>query len=263
MIPIGESAVLGFLQGATEFLPVSSSAHLLLFPWLFGWEDPGLAFDVALHVGTLAAIVVYFWRDWVDIFVTGFGGKGRSDRRTLWLLAVGSVPAAVVGALLEKAAEDAFRSPPLVAAMLALAGLLLYLADRHGKRAKSLSDLGLKDALWVGLAQAAAIVPGVSRSGATISAARALGYGREEAARFSFLLAAPVTAGAAALSLRHLTSADLTDPALAVGVLVSALVGLLAIRFLLGYVSRASYRPFAWYRFGLAIFVAVVFLMKG
>ncbi|TAL18996.1 undecaprenyl-diphosphatase UppP [Patescibacteria group bacterium] len=254
---IFQAMALGLVQGLTEFLPVSSSAHLVLLPWFFGWRDPGLAFDVALHLGTLLALLIYFFRDWLDIFRTGLGGAGKSPQKTLWLLALGSLPGALAGVLFEKQAEGFFRSPLLVAVALAVAGVLLYLADLWGRRAKEATGFSVSSAIFIGLAQAAAIVPGVSRSGATITAARALGFNREAAARLSFLLATPITAGAAFYALRSLNSADIT-PAFFVGIVVAALAGLLAIRFLLRYVARASYRPFVWYRLVLAALVVII-----
>ena len=244
----------------TEFFPISSSAHLILVPWLFRFTDPGLAFDVALHFGTLVAVVAYFFRDWVDIIRTGFGGEGDAPRRLLWMLVIGAVPGALAGALLEASAESAFRSPALIAVTLCLGGALLFVADRvRGERkAVFLSEL---DALLVGLAQAAAIVPGVSRSGATIAAARALGFGRTEAARISFLFAAPITAGAVLYALRHLTAADLTLPFFA-GIVTAAVTGLLAIHWLLRYVARGSYRPFVWYRLALAALVVAASFLR-
>lgn len=261
MMDFPQAIALGVLQGLAEFLPISSSAHLVLAPWLFGWEDPGLTVDVALHLGTLAALLFFFWRDWFDLIRTGFGGRGDAPRQRLWLIGLASVPGAVVGILLEEAAEGALRAPLLIAATLAGAGLLLYLSDRYAAKNRTTLHMTVREALLLGCAQACAIIPGVSRSGATITAARVLGYDRAAAARLSFLLAAPITAGAAAYSLRHVGAEDLTLPFF-LGIAVSAVVGMLAIRFLLRYVARADYRPFVWYRFVLAFVVVVVFLLR-
>ncbi len=255
---IPQAIVLGIVQGAAEFLPISSSAHLVLAPWFFGWEDPGLTIDVALHLGTLAALLLFFWRDWLDIIRTGFGGKGTAPRNLLWYIAIASIPGAVVGALLEKAAEGTFRAPLLIAATLTVGGLFLLWADQNKLATRTTETFSVRDALLIGCAQACAIIPGISRSGSTITAARALGFGRDAAARLSFLLAAPITGGAVLFSLRHLSRADITLPFF-VGILVSAGIGLLAIRFLLRYVARADYRPFVWYRIALAAVIVLVF----
>jgi undecaprenyl-diphosphatase len=261
MMDISQAIILGIVQGAAEFLPISSSAHLVLAPWFFGWQDPGLTIDVALHLGTLAAILLFFWRDWFDIIRTGFGGKGTAPRHLLWYIAIASIPGAVIGALLEKAAEGTFRTPLLIAGTLTVGGLLLLWADRTKKITRSTETFSIRDALLIGCAQACAIIPGISRSGSTITAARALGFGRDAAARLSFLLAAPITGGAALFSLRHLSRTDITTPFF-FGILVSAAVGMLAIRFLLRYVARADYRPFVWYRVVLAAVVVIVILIR-
>ncbi|MBP9748778.1 undecaprenyl-diphosphate phosphatase [Patescibacteria group bacterium] len=258
---IPQAIVLGVVQGAAEFLPISSSAHLILAPWFFGWEDPGLTIDVALHIGTLVALLLFFWRDWLDIIRTGFGGIGTAPRNLLWYIAIASIPGAVVGALLEKAAEGTFRTPLLIAATLTIGGLLLLWADQNKRTTRMTDTFSFRDALLIGCAQACAIIPGISRSGSTITAARALGFGRDAAARLSFLLAAPITGGAVVFSLRHLSRADVTLPFF-VGIFVSALVGMLAIRFLLRYVARADYRPFVWYRIALAAIIVLVFFLK-
>ena len=186
-----------------EFLPISSSGHLIVVPWLMGWPDSGLAFDVALHLGTLAAVGFAFWRDWLRLLQGGLRGlvSGRpladADARLLLYLALATVPGAVAGLLLDKWAETVFRSPALVSVMMALMGVVLWLADRRAGSVAEGEVVSLRDALLIGLAQALAIVPGTSRSGATISMALFLGHRREAAARFSFLLALPITAGAA------------------------------------------------------------------
>lgn len=261
MMDIAQAIVLGAVQGLAEFLPISSSAHLVLAPWFFGWQDPGLTIDVALHIGTLAALLLFFWREWLDIIRSGFGGKGSVSRHLLWYIAIASIPGAVIGALFEKAAEGAFRAPLLIAVTLTVGGLLLLWADRTKGVERSTETFSVRDALLIGCAQACAIIPGISRSGSTITAARALGFGRDAAARLSFLLAAPITGGAVLFSLRHLSRADITV-SFFVGIVVSAVVGMVAIRFLLRYVARADYRPFVWYRVALAAAVVIVMLIR-
>jgi len=255
-----QAALLGALQGITEFLPISSSAHLFLVPEMLGWRYQGLAFDVALHWGTLLALVAAFWRDWLGLA----GGALRRDatgvraRGMLARLVLASVPAAVAGLLLEDAAERYLRAPALQAAMLVLFGLLLWLADR-APRARAAADEpdrlpGWGTSLFVGAAQAVALVPGVSRSGVTMTAGRASGLGRVAAARFSFLLATPITFGAGLLELRHVTG-DVPWPAVASGVASAAVVGLLAIRGLLRWLGRAGFGAFCAYRVALAALI--------
>lgn len=261
--------VLGILQGLGEFLPISSSGHLIVVPWLLGWPEHGLAFDVALHLGTLAAVVFAFREDWLRLFASAWRGAlrgnpfGEPDGRLLGLLALASVPGAVAGLLLEKWADTVLRSPALIAGTMAVMGGILLAADRIGGRDRQLGDVTLRDALLIGLSQAAAIVPGVSRSGATISAARFLGYRREEAARFSFLMATPITFGAAAVKVPRMLAASADKGPLLVGIAAAAIVGLLSIRGLLTYVRSKDYTPFVYYRFAFAVVVGAVFLLRS
>ena len=253
--------VLGVLQGLGEFLPISSSGHLIVVPWLMGWPDSGLAFDVALHLGTLAAVGFAFWRDWVRLLGAGYRGlvAGRpfadADARLLWYLALATVPGAVAGKLLEERAETAFRSPGLVALMMALMGVVLWAADRRAGRGGDGEVVSLRDALLIGAAQALAIVPGTSRSGATISMALFLGHRREAAARFSFLLALPITFGAALVKVPALFRTAPDAGPVVVGMLAAAVSGFAAIRLLLAYVRVRDYTPFVRYRFAFALLV--------
>jgi undecaprenyl-diphosphatase len=248
------AAALGAIQGVTEFLPISSSAHLYAVPEMLGWRYEGVAFDVALHWGTLLALLVAFWRDWLRL-ATGLpkpGPAGEAARSTLLRLAVASVPAAVAGLLLEEEASTHLRALPLQATMLVAFGLLLWLVDR-GRRGGRHEDFpGWGTSLLVGVAQAVALVPGVSRSGITMTAARAAGLDRVSSARFSFLLATPITFGAGLLELRHLPH-DLPVATLAAGMVSSALVGLLAIRGLLRWLSLAGFGAFCAYRVAFAL----------
>ena len=254
------AVTLGLVQGLGEFLPISSSAHLILTPWFFGWPDPGLTFDVALHVGTLVAVVAYFWRDWVALLAAA--PRPRStDGRLFWLLILGAIPGGIAGVLLDSLAEQALRSPLLIALTLSVMGLALLAADHWGRRDRELHDIGVVDAALIGIAQAIAIVPGVSRSGITIAVARARGIERAAAARFSFLLGTPIIAGAAIFKLRHLlgTPGAIDGPFLA-GVAVAAVVGALSIGFLLRYLRQAGLGIFVVYRLALAALVAIVLL---
>ena len=190
------AVTLGLIQGLSEFLPISSSAHLILAPWFLGWPDPGLTFDVALHLGTLVAVAVYFWRDWIALLRAA--PRPRSpEGRLFWLLIVGAIPGAVAGVLLDTLAEQTLRSPLLIAGTLSVLALVLFAADRWGRRNRELLDLRPADAVLIGIAQALAIIPGVSRSGITIATARGRGIDRADAARFSFLLSMPTTADVA------------------------------------------------------------------
>ena len=243
------AAVLGAIQGVTEFLPISSSAHLYAVPEMLGWRYEGVAFDVALHWGTLLALLFAFWRDWLDLARGSVkpGAQGATARSTLLRLAVASVPAAVAGVLLQKEAETHLRALPLQATMLVVFGLLLWLVDRARPGGRREDVPGWGTSLLVGLAQAVALVPGVSRSGITMTAARGAGMDRVSSARFSFLLATPITFGAGLLELRHLPH-DLPVATLAAGVIASTVVGLLAIHGLLRWLGRAGFGAFCAYR---------------
>jgi undecaprenyl-diphosphatase len=261
-MPILHAAVLGLIQGLTEFLPISSSAHLTLAPWFFGWPDPGLTFDIALHVGTLLAVVAFFWKDWLRLIRNGLTkGLATPDGRLFWFLAAASVPGAAAGVLFEEQAETIFRGPLLIAAMLAAMGVVLFLADRMAARRIASAEPTLGRSLAVGLAQALAIVPGVSRSGITMATGLFAGMTREAAARFSFLLSTPMIAGAAVFKLRHLSRSAVDAPFL-IGIIVSAAVGFLVIGGLLKWLARRGFLPFVVYRLLLAATVVLVSILR-
>ena len=277
--------LLGVLQGATEFLPVSSSGHLVLVPWLLGWTAPGLAFDAVVHWGTALAVVAYFWRDWVSFVVAVSSSlrawtlralrrapvasercsegesasgpraasgplQGSPDARLAWLILLGTLPAALIGWLLEDFFEGMFARPVAAAAFLMVTAALLATSEWLGRRERDLDTLAWPDALLVGLAQALAIFPGISRSGATIAAGLARGLRRELAARFSFLLATPIILGAGLLKVVDLARAGglaAQAPALVVGFVASGVVGWGCIHFLLRYLQRRRLYPFAIY----------------
>jgi len=260
--------VLGALQGLTEVLPISSSAHLLLVPRILGWPESGLTFDVALHLGSMIALAIYFWRDIFDMLYNFFGsisGKGlqTSGSRLPWYIIIGTIPAAIVGKTLEEPIEQLFRqSPLLICTFLMIFGLLLALADTTGAKRWKLDRMDLKAAVLIGLAQCLALIPGVSRSGITITAALLIGYNRETAARFSFLLSLPIVFGAALLKVGQLLKdgipAGEATPLL-IGIASSAVFGYLSVAFLLKMVQRYSLYPFVWYRLAAgALFLLLV-----
>jgi len=247
--------ILGILQGATEFIPVSSSGHLVLVPWLLGWPDPGLTFDTVLHLGTLLAVLAYFWRDWWRLITAWLRGLVRwqwddPDARLAWLLVLGTIPAAVLGFFLESFFESLFGQPAWVAFFLLVTAALLAASEWLGRRRLKIEDLRWPDALLIGLGQALAIAPGISRSGATMAAGLGRGLERPAAARFSFLLATPVILGAGIFQLLDLLA--LPDPmaqasALLVGFVAAAVSGYLCIWGLLRYLQRGRLYPFAVY----------------
>ncbi len=264
------AVVLSLIQAVTEFLPISSSGHLILVPYFLGWPDQGLAFDVAAHFGTALAVIAYFRRELVDL-VGGFftGAAGRYDfapRRLGWALIVGTIPAALAGLAFAAKIEENLRSPLLIAGTTAFYGLLLLLADRVAREEHPLADLGLRAAAIIGLAQALALVPGTSRSGITITAALLLGFSREAAARFAFLLFIPVGVLAGGHDLLKLWRSGALRHDMApilIAVVVSGAVGYLVIGWLLGWVRRRRLAVFAIYRLALAAVIVVALLVKG
>ncbi|MFQ5927182.1 MAG: undecaprenyl-diphosphate phosphatase [Terriglobia bacterium] len=271
-----ETIVLGIVQGVTEFLPISSTAHLVLLPWLVGWRDPGLTYDVVLHAGTLVALLVYFAPTWAALLaslVTGdtrelavLGGVER-PRRLLGLVAVATVPGALAGYLLESYAETLFRTPRLVAAALLVVALVMWLADQMPGLTKKIDQIEWGDGVTVGVAQALAIVPGVSRAGITMATGMLRGLEREAAARFSFLLATPIIAGAAVQKFAEISVLGLPEGVsgqeLAVGFVVSGVTGFAAIAFLLRYLQRHTLKIFVAYRVILGIIILVFELLQA
>lgn len=259
-----QALILGIIQGFTELLPISSSAHLALTPWLLGWPDHGLAFDVALHLGTLIAIVAYFHDEWRRLAAAAVSlvrkrrAETDEEKRVVFLV-IATIPAGIAGLLLEDAAETIFRSPALIATNLIVMGVLLWAIDRFMSRERGMASMGWKDAMAIGLAQCLALVPGVSRSGSTITAARALKLTRESAAVFSFLLSMPITLAAIVLKLPDAVREAESIVPMAVGVVAAAVSAWVAIAVLLKYVARRSYGVFAVYRllFGALIFYLI------
>jgi undecaprenyl-diphosphatase len=259
------SVILAIVQGITEFLPISSSGHLILIPRFFGWQDQGLAFDAATHIGTLAAVLLYFRADLAKMAVAWVRSVTHRelspDGRLAWVVLFGTIPVGVVGLLAKDTIETAFRNPMLVAANLAAFGILLWLADRFGRRERDERSVGWKDAVVIGCAQALALVPGTSRSGVTMTAALAMGLTRPAAARFSFLLSVPAVTMAGLMSVKDFVQApDHANwgPTL-LAVVVSAITGYLTIHYLLKFIARVGMLPFLIYRLVLAAIVVAVF----
>ena len=297
-----QSIILGIIQGITEFLPISSSGHLILIPHIFGWEDQGLAFDVALHWGTLIAVVVYFRKDWMEIFRKSYLLKlslrgSRNDRSNpatmcedlnygiasspceaprndtlsshnfkkylksdlLFIIIIATIPGVIAGLLLNNYAETIFRNPLIISATLFFGAVLLFYADKVSIKKADLTNLTLQMGIIIGLFQALAIVPGVSRSGITITIALFLGLRRTAAAKFSFLLSTPIILGAGIKEFPSLLESGLNITIL-VGVLFSALSGYLAIKYMLRYLENRSYNIFVGYRMALAVVIIILFL---
>ncbi len=265
-----QAVILGLVQGLGEFLPISSSAHLILVPWLFNFPDPGLGFDLALHWGTLLAVIVYFRSDvlnlirgfWHSLWPSTRDIKNNIWQKLSWLLVVASVPGAIIGKLLEENAETVFRNPLLIAGTLSIFGLILLGVDKYSKKQKDLGHISWKDSLLVGLSQAFAIIPGVSRSGSTMTAGLALGFKREDAAKFSFLMSIPIIFGAGLVKVGEF-GAGVSAVALVVGFATSAISGFLSIKYLLAYIAKHDFRIFVWYRFVLAGLILLIYLMRN
>lgn len=271
-MPLYQAILLALLQGFTEFLPISSSAHLALCPWLLGWQDQGLTFDIALHLGTLLAVLAYFAKDWTFLLLRGFGVRSANapayvneNPQLLWHLAAATLPVGVVGLLLKDMVETVFRSPYSIGFMLIAVGLVIGYADRRGKRNKQIGSMSFADTLAIGIAQALAVVPGTSRSGITIATALLRNLDRESAARFSFLLSTPRSEGRALKAVYDMTKAGGLEPGMAapflIGILVSGVTGILVIALFLRYLRRNTLRFFVLYRiiFGIIILLLAYF----
>lgn len=264
---LSQAIILGLVQGFAELLPISSSAHLALAPYFLEFQDPGLAFDVALHAGTLLALIWYFRREWIDMIGSTWSiVRNRRistlhERRALYLV-IATIPAGVAGLLLNDYAETAFRSPILIACTLSVMGVVLWAVDRYSARVRMIEEITLRDAILVGLAQVLALVPGVSRSGSTITAGRALHLDRPSAARFSFLMSMPITLAAVVLKLPEVVQSEGVTLPLIAGVTAAAVSSWLSITVLLRYVSKHSFGIFAAYRLMLAAAVFITLALR-
>jgi undecaprenyl-diphosphatase len=278
-MPLYQAIVLALVQAFTEFLPVSSTAHLTLFPWLLGWADPGLAFDVALHAGTLVAVLLYFFKDWLTLTLCGLGLKYPASataeevgqhRKLFWYMVIGTIPGGILGALFEKTIEERFRTPYVIAISLIAIALVMWWADSQSRLTRPLEQSNVTDAVTIGTAQALALCPGVSRSGITITAGLFRGFTREAATRFSFLLSTPLIAGAVVshlpklIKLHKAGGLDLPLSTLAISILVSGVAGYFVIAFFLRYLQTHTLKLFVFYRLLFGIIVLVLaFLQAG
>jgi undecaprenyl-diphosphatase len=270
-MPLWHAVILGIIQGLTEFLPVSSSAHLAVVPFVTGWPDQGLEFDIAVHFGTLIAVLAYFFRDWLQIITQAFGIRQGNDPRLtsnpklLWLLIAATIPAGVIGFLFEKQAEEAGNNLYSIGTMLIVIGLFMWWADRRaGNASKDIGHVSATDAIVIGVSQALAVIPGTSRSGVTISTGLLRGLDRAAAARFSFLLSTPVIGGAALKKFidisQHGLSPDM-QAAFAVGIIVSGITGALSIRYFMAFLRHRTLGFFVTYRivFGILVIALAIF----
>jgi undecaprenyl-diphosphatase len=274
-VSILQAIVLGLVQGATEFAPVSSSGHLIIVPWMFGWtligdSDMQKSFDVALHMGTLVGALIYFRRDvarYAAAWLRSIGARRMAtpDERIAWALVIGTIPGAIIGALFENVIQEKLGAPWLIAVMLVAFGIVLVLVDRAARSSRDFDSIGPKEGLLLGTAQALALQPGVSRSGVTITAARAMGLDRESAARFSFLLSLPIIAGAGAYKAVDLAQTGLEGhaPEFVAGMAASALSGFVVIWGLLRYLRRHDFTVFLGYRIAVAAVAAILILANA
>lgn len=260
-----QAIVYGIIQGLTEFLPISSTAHLIFIPKLLGWPDMGTAFDVALHLGTLVAVIAFFYKDWIKLISAGLTRPGSKNGKLFWYIVIACIPGGIVGVLFDNKVETIFRKNLIIiAVMMIVMGIVLYMADKWGSNNDDAEDIGLGRSLIIGISQALAVIPGVSRSGITMSAGLFAGLNKEEAARFSFLLSTPIVFGAGVFKLKDLFEHPVASvPAFSVAVITSAIVGFLCIKFLLDYLRKRDYKVFVGYRIivGIALIIAVKFFM--
>lgn len=265
---IVESLILGIVQGLTEFLPISSSAHLNVFPWLFGWKNLSEGMDVALHIGTLLALVIFFWKDWINLIKGGYRKvvkkENSQDGKIFWYLVIATIPAGILSLVLDKVSEIIFGENinfqmKIIAYTLIIMGIILYVVDKKSKSTVDYNNITLKQAVLVGISQAiAAAFPGVSRSGITMTVARSLKIDRESAAKLSFMLAMPITFAAVIFELPKFTF----DIALLLGILASFITGVLVIKFLMNYLKKGSFKAFAIYRIIFGIIIILVSFMR-
>ena len=263
-----QSIILGIVQGLTEFLPISSSAHLNLFPWIFNWQEMPDSFDVALHIGTLLAIVIYFYKDWKNLIIGGYNQtikrKPSFEGKMFWYIVLSTIPAGVLSLILDKISDKILGDNLdvqmlIIAITLIVMGIILYIVDKRSKSKTDYEHITFKQSLLIACSQAlAAAFPGVSRSGITMTVARGLGVDRESSAKYSFLLATPITLAAVIFDIKHFT----IDLSFFIGVLTSFIVGFLIIKFLMDYLKKGSFKAFAIYRVIIGVIVIGIFLFR-
>ena len=265
-----QSAILGILQGLTELLPISSSAHLFLVPWFFDWKIPE-SFDVALHFGTLLAIGIFFFKDWIELIKGGYKTLVRKEKsvkgKLFWYIVIATIPGGIIGFILDKYAESILTQPLIIGIALIVMGIILYLIDRIAKKETEYENLSFKQTFIIGISQALAFIPGVSRSGITMTTGRALGIKREAVAKYSFMLSAPIVLAATVFKLKdfieYFLIADLMGLiAFVLGVLLSFIVGIFVIKFLLAYLKKGSFKIFAIYRVIIGLLVMAIYVLK-
>lgn len=265
---IYQSIILGIVQGLTELLPISSSAHLFLIPWFFNWQIPE-SFDVALHFGTLLAIGIFFFKDWINLIIGGYKTAVKKEKSTegrlFWYIVIATIPGGIIGFILDKYAESILTKPLIIAIALIVMGIVLYIVDKKSKSDTEYENLSFKQTFIVGLSQALAFIPGVSRSGITMTTGRAMGIKREAAAKYSFMLSAPIVLAATVFKLKdfieYIFISNTTGIiAFVLGVFTSFVVGIFVIKFLLEYLRKGSFKTFAIYRIILGLFTIIVYI---
>ncbi len=263
-----QALILGIVQGLTELLPISSSAHLYLIPWLFGWSNTASfneafeAFDVALHAGTLLAIIIFFFKDWIKLIVGGFNRVVKKEKsfegKMFWYLVLATIPGGAIGFILDKFLEDALTKPIVIGIALIVMGIILHIVDKKAKSETEYENMTLKQTFLIGLSQALAFIPGVSRSGVTMTTGRILGIKRESVAKYSFLLSTPIVAGATLYKFKDFV----IGIPFFVGVFTSFIVGVFVIKFLMEYLKKGSFKGFAIYRVIVGIFIIAVWIIR-
>jgi undecaprenyl-diphosphatase len=256
-----QALVYGIIQGITEFLPISSDAHLIIIPKLLGWQEPSLDFDIALHLGTTAAVIAFFFKDWVALIKAGFTKPASENGKIFWWIILATIPGGVIGLLINKYAE-AVRNLTLISSMLIVMGLLLYFVDKYASKAIDIKKIGALNSVLIGASQVIAMIPGVSRSGITITAGRFLGVKRESAAKFTFLLSTPTMLGLGLYKLKDISNVPVHPLTFSIAILSSAIVGVLSIKFLLDYIKKKGFGIFAGYRCVLGIILLLLLLTK-
>ena len=257
-----QALILGIVQGLTELLPISSSAHLTIIPWIFNWNIPE-AFDVALHFGTLLAIVIYFFKDWLELIKGGFKYAVKKEKtvqgRMFWYIVLATIPGGIIGLLLDTFAGDILKKPVIIAIALIVMGIILYIVDKKAKSTTDYEHMSFKQTFLIGLSQCLAFIPGVSRSGITMTAGRALGVDRESVARYSFMLSAPIVFAATIFKIKDFVF----SVPFFVGVIASFLVGIIVIKWLLNYLKKGSFKIFAIYRVVFGIIILGFVIARG